>query len=147
MAAYAELHLRGARLGGGQDCREQEKQSSTQRPGQPSHGPMFSRVHRHSRKKANRVRPKSKKPVTTTLKPMIRPKFLSHNGGESVRMLSKLPSSSSSWYSAGRSSWSCLSLRPPVKITRSIGNFSGRKWLLKKWMVKMNQTAKRASSA
>ena len=34
----------------------------------------------------------------------------------------------------------------PVKITVSIGNFSGRKWVLKKWIVKMNPTASSASS-
>ena len=34
----------------------------------------------------------------------------------------------------------------PVKMTGSRGNFSGRRWVLKKWMVKMNTTAKRASS-
>jgi len=34
----------------------------------------------------------------------------------------------------------------PVKITRSMGNFSGRRWVLKKWTVKMNPVASRASS-
>ena len=33
-----------------------------------------------------------------------------------------------------------------MKITMSIGNFSGRRWLLKKWIVKMKATASRASS-
>ena len=34
----------------------------------------------------------------------------------------------------------------PVKITVSIGNFSGRRWPLKKWNVKMKPTASSASS-
>ncbi|OGL06562.1 MAG: hypothetical protein A3H48_00480 [Candidatus Rokubacteria bacterium RIFCSPLOWO2_02_FULL_71_18] len=33
-----------------------------------------------------------------------------------------------------------------MKITGSIGNFSGRRFALKKWTVKMNPTARRASS-
>ncbi|MBK6980898.1 MAG: hypothetical protein IPH30_04835 [Betaproteobacteria bacterium] len=33
-----------------------------------------------------------------------------------------------------------------MKITVSIGNFSGRRWPLKKWMVKMKPTARSASS-
>ena len=35
---------------------------------------------------------------------------------------------------------------PPVKITVSMGNFSGRKWVLKKCTVKMKPTASSASS-
>ena len=38
------------------------------------------------------------------------------------------------------------SVTRPVKITGSIGNLSGRKWVLKKWMVKMKPEASRASS-
>ena len=34
----------------------------------------------------------------------------------------------------------------PVNITSSIGNFSGRRFSLKKWIVKMKTTARRASS-
>ena len=34
----------------------------------------------------------------------------------------------------------------PVKITGSIGNLSGRKWVLKKWIVKMKPAASSASS-
>ena len=49
-------------------------------------------------------------------------------------------------YSPGRSSRHSSSGSDPVKITVSIGNFSGLKWPLKKWIVKMNPTASRASS-
>ena len=39
-----------------------------------------------------------------------------------------------------------LERHAPVKITVSIGNFSGRKWVLKKWTLKMKHTASSASS-
>ena len=34
----------------------------------------------------------------------------------------------------------------PLKMTKSIGNFSGRPWVLKKWTVKMKPVASSASS-
>jgi len=49
-------------------------------------------------------------------------------------------------YSSERSSINSCSLIRPVKITGSIGNFSGRRWLLKKWIVKMKPAASRPSS-
>jgi hypothetical protein len=45
---------------------------------------------------------------------------------------SSLPSATNSAYSRGRSCFNSSYGMVPVKITGSIGNFSGRKWVLKK---------------
>jgi len=63
-----------------------------------------------------------------------------------TRCSSSSPAFTSDSYSAGLSSRSSSTDMRPVKITVSIGNFSGRRCVLKKWTVKMKPVASSASS-
>lgn len=59
---------------------------------------------------------------------------------------SNLPDLTSALYSRGLSFLYSSNGTYPVKITVSIGKDSGRRWVLKKWMVKIKHTANNASS-
>ena len=88
-------------------------------------------------------------PMPRAMKPKVLNAFSSRFGKASTNRSSIsaiVPLAMSSSYSPGLSCLSSSSDTRPVKITGSIGNLSGRKWVLKKWMVKMNATASSASS-
>ncbi|MBK9675758.1 MAG: hypothetical protein IPO82_11250 [Betaproteobacteria bacterium] len=78
--------------------------------------------------------------------PTTQPKSSAPRAGAGAAIASSRPSRTRRAYSTGRSSTSSCSGMTPLKITVSIGNFSGRRWPLKKWKVKMKPTASSASS-
>src|ERR1039457_7165821 len=85
-------------------------------------------------------------PTVSAAKPKRRQSFTASAGGSGIRNWSSSPLSTSCRYSRGRSRLNSSSGVPPVKMTVSMGNFSGRKWVLKKCTTKMKLTASRASS-
>src|SRR6266540_781444 len=85
-------------------------------------------------------------PMARALRPTTREKLRSQSGGGSARSASRRPPARRRSYSSGWSRRNSSSSTRPVKMTGSMGNFSGRRWPLKKWIVKMKPTASRASS-
>ena len=78
--------------------------------------------------------------------PKIRQARRACGDGGAIRCRSSSPLFTISSYSRGRSFLNSSRGTPPVKITVSMGNFSGRKCVLKKCTVKMKATASSASS-
>src|SRR4029079_6672296 len=81
-------------------------------------------------------------PAATAAEPITRPTIQARPEGGPASGAS--PASLAD--SAGGSSRDPCSGARRVKITMPIGTSSGRRWLLKKWIVKMNPTASSASS-
>ncbi len=85
-------------------------------------------------------------PVINAAHPKIFTARITTGWYASSRCSSSLPSATRRSYSAGLSRFSSSTGIRPVNTTMSIGNFSGRRCVLKKCTVKMKPTASSASS-
>ena len=85
-------------------------------------------------------------PIPKADKPKILAPISSHLGGACTIFFLIVLCLISFEYSLGRSSFNVSKDMLPVNITGSIGNTPGRKWVLKKWIVKIKPAARRASS-
>ena len=85
-------------------------------------------------------------PIVNAVQPNVRIARITMGGYGSTRYFSSSPLLTSASYSDGLSLFNYSTSMRPVNTTRSIGNFSGRRCVLKKWTVKMNPVANNASS-
>ena len=92
------------------------------------------------------ISPTSISPVISAAVPKIRAASISLFDGGATKKPSKELSACSCASSRGRSSAKTSKGTLPVKMTKSMGNLSGLKCVLKKCIVKINPTAKSASS-
>jgi len=86
------------------------------------------------------------KPVPSAIHANTRIVLTTMAGCGSSRCCSSSPEATSAAYSRGLSRFNSAKGIWPVKMVVSMGNFSGRRWVLKKCTVKMKPVASRASS-
>ena len=97
-------------------------------------------------KNSQAMRKIQRSPIANIANPTNSEKRSAATLGYLSRQVSKVPSASIRSYCSLRSSTNSYFGSRPVNMTVSIGNFEGRKWVLKKWTVKIKPEANRASS-